>query len=339
MIGKQTKGRSFRGVLKYLLSKEGAEIVGGNMIGRDARELSSEFAISRDLRPKLSRVVYHASLSLPHGEALKDAQWRDVAETYTQKMGFQNSQYVAVKHSDTNHQHIHIVASRVGLDGKVVSESHDYRRSEKIIRGIEREYELSPVLPSHESRSRAPTSGELHKSLREGRASTKVRLQGVINRAIADRPSMSTFVDRMEASGVSVLPNIAKTGRITGVSFRLDGEQMKGSNLGRGFTWSGLQKRGVEYVKNRDFERLGAAIERAEHAGDGASRQIHEAGRHSVGGRRHREDGAGRDGLGETVAGRRRFHQSTKDRDEGNDEQFGNGNETNPPRKRHVSKT
>jgi len=33
MIGKQTKGRGFRGALNYVLGKEGAEIVGGNMLG------------------------------------------------------------------------------------------------------------------------------------------------------------------------------------------------------------------------------------------------------------------------------------------------------------------
>ena len=44
MIGKQTKGRSFRGLLNYLEGKEQAELIGGNMVGSNARELAAEFS-------------------------------------------------------------------------------------------------------------------------------------------------------------------------------------------------------------------------------------------------------------------------------------------------------
>ncbi|WP_366519929.1 relaxase/mobilization nuclease domain-containing protein [Halodesulfovibrio sp.] len=40
-------------------------------------------------------------------------------------MGFSNSQYVVVRHNDTEHDHIHIIANRVSMDGAVVSESNE----------------------------------------------------------------------------------------------------------------------------------------------------------------------------------------------------------------------
>jgi hypothetical protein len=260
VIGKQTKGRGFRGTLNYVLGKEGAEIIGGNMLGQDARELSSEFAASRELKPNLSRVVYHASLSLPPGENLSDDRWGEVADRYMEGMGFDGAQYVAVKHTDTNHSHIHIVASRIKMDGSVVSESHDYRRSETHIRGLETEFGLTPTAPSREAASRAPTSGELQKGLREQQPSTKLKLQNVIGQVARGRPTMSDFISSLEGKNVQVIPNIAKTGHISGISFRLDGELMKGSDLGRSFTWVGLQKRGIMYDKDRDFQRIGQAI-------------------------------------------------------------------------------
>ena len=256
MIGKQTKGRGFRGTLNYVLGKEGAEIIGGNMLGQDARELASEFAVSRELKPNLSRVVYHASLSLPPGENLSDDRWSEVADRYMEGMGFTGTQYVAVKHTDTNHSHIHIVASRIRMDGSVVSESHDYRRSETHIRGLETEFGLTPTAPSRDAAARAPTSGELQKALREQQPSTKLKLQNVINQVARGRPTMSDFISNLEGRNVQVIPNIAKTGHISGLSFRLDGELMKGSDLGRSFTWNGLQKRGIMYDKNRDFQRI-----------------------------------------------------------------------------------
>jgi hypothetical protein len=59
MIGKQVKGTSFRGVLNYLHHKEGAEQIGGNMVGHDPRSLAAEFRVSRELNPRLNKAVYH----------------------------------------------------------------------------------------------------------------------------------------------------------------------------------------------------------------------------------------------------------------------------------------
>lgn len=245
MIGKQTKGRGFRGALNYVLSKEGAQIIGGNMLGENARELAAEFAETRKLRPNVKRAVYHASLSLPHGESLTDEKWRQVSTDYMNKMGFGNSQFVVVKHTDTTHPHIHIIASRISLDGKVVSDSKDYQRSESILRGFEKEYGLTPVSPSRESMRRGPSRGELETMVREGIPSTKLKLQMMIDQASRDRPSMNQLFERLEASKVEVIPNVAKTGHISGISFRLDGELMKGSDLGRGYSWNGLLKKGI----------------------------------------------------------------------------------------------
>lgn len=267
LIAKQTKGRSFSGLLNYLLSKEGAMIVGGNMIGQSAKELTKEFSASRKLKPSLNRVVYHASLSLPPGESLSDKKWQEISNRYTKEMGFKNSQFVAVKHTDTQHSHIHIVASRISMDGRVVSDSHDYKRSESIVRSIEKDYRLSRVCPSRESQARAPKSGELHKALRENEPSTRMVLKNAIDQARTNRPTMSEFVHRLNAAGVSVVPNVAKTGTITGLSFEVGGEKMKGSDIGRGYTWKNLQKRGVNYEQTRDFRTINES--RNESAVDG----------------------------------------------------------------------
>ena len=57
MIGKQEKGRSFRGCLKYVLEKSGAQLLGGNVLGESVDELAIEFNASRRLNPKLGVAV------------------------------------------------------------------------------------------------------------------------------------------------------------------------------------------------------------------------------------------------------------------------------------------
>ena len=264
MIGKQIKGSGFKGTLSYVLSKEGAEFVTSNMLSETAEELSSEFSASRSLRPNLSKCVYHASLSLAEGENLSNKQWGEVANKYIENMGFSGSQFVAVKHTDTEHQHIHIVASRIRLDGTVVSDSNDYKRSEGVIRGFEKTYGLKQVLPSREVERSAPTGGELRKAIRENNPSVKMQLQDLVSGATKNKPSMTTFIDRLENQGVGVLPNIAKTGTVTGISFVLNGEQMKGSDLGRGYTWKGLLKKGITYEHDREIKELKNAKYRCE---------------------------------------------------------------------------
>ena len=262
MIANQVKGRGFGGCLNYVLGKEGAELIGGNMLGESAQELATEFSASRKMRPGLSRAVYHSSLSLAPGEKFTDSQWGKVAESYMKQMGFEGSQYCVVRHRDSAQEHVHIVASRIRMDGSYVSESQDYKRSEGILRGIEKEYSLKQVTPSRETPHRAPSRYELELA-KAGVPSTKLQLQSVIDESIRDRPTMSTFLERMEASQVSVIPNLAKTGHISGVTFVMGREPMKGSDLGRGYTWSGLQKRGVNYEPDRDCQAISQAQIRA----------------------------------------------------------------------------
>ena len=108
MIQSIHKGRGFRGVLNYVFGRaKSPEIVGGNMYGTDPRELAREFAEWRELRPGLSRAVFHSSLSLRHGpggrEELGDAHWREVAERYLEHLGYGRSPFIVVRHRDTEH--------------------------------------------------------------------------------------------------------------------------------------------------------------------------------------------------------------------------------------------
>src|SRR4028118_1408066 len=107
MIAKQIKGRGFRGVLEYLHSKAAAERSGGNMSGRNPRELAAEFRFSRRLNPRVERAVYHVSLSLQKHEHLEEDQWNEFVERYLEGMKFDNNQYVIYCHADRDHDHVH----------------------------------------------------------------------------------------------------------------------------------------------------------------------------------------------------------------------------------------
>jgi hypothetical protein len=97
-----------------------------------------------------------------------------------------------------------------------------------------------------------------------GRRTVKARLQEHIDLAARDRPTMSLFVERLEAHGIEVRANIVATGHVSGVSFAYDGVACKGSDLGRGYSWRRLQERaGISYEAARDLDILRAAAEAA----------------------------------------------------------------------------
>ncbi|MCF2151384.1 relaxase/mobilization nuclease domain-containing protein [Desmonostoc muscorum LEGE 12446] len=264
MIGKHIKGKSFRGLLNYLFGKDGARQIGGNMEGTNPRELAAEFGISRRLNPKVNRAVYHASLSLAHKESLDDDTWDEIAQKYLQAMGFDMNQYVVVRHTDRTHEHIHIAASRIQLDGTTVSDSWDDRRSEAVIRKLEQEYNLQSVQPSWEKDKHSPTTGERRQLAITGEESVRVRLQRSLDQATHDHPTMPELIERSQQQGINVRVGYTRTGIVKGISYQLDGVAFSGTHLGKAYTFPGLQKhRGVNYSPKRDDKRIQKLMDQA----------------------------------------------------------------------------
>jgi Relaxase/Mobilisation nuclease domain. len=250
MIAKMIKGKGFRGALEYDLRQEKGQLLDTNMAGSAPRTLAREFGEVRALRPNLTRAVCHVSLSIAPGERLTDDQWRDVAQKYLEHMGFSDSQYVVTKHTDTEHPHIHILANRVTMKGEVVSDSHDYKRQETLMRRLEQEYSLSQVVPSKEAARKTLSKGEIEHVLRTGEASVRTRLQEFVDNAIKENSELRAFINRLAQDGVETKLNQASTGRISGISFSLDGVALKGSDLGKAYTWNSLQKRGLQHEQD-----------------------------------------------------------------------------------------
>ena len=270
MIGKQTKGRGFRKLLDYLESREDAKLIGGNMSGRNARELAREFKLSRQLNSDADRVVYHVSLSAAKGDKLDDEKWSEIGDRYMKEMGFDANQFVIFRHHNTDDDHIHIAASRIRIDtGLVVHDSWDYVRSEKVLRQIEHDYELVQVQGSREKLNRTPSTGQIRRIRREqeefsqGQRDSppqriiKESVQQTIDRAGVDNPQMPTLIMRLQQAGISVRTGFTRNGKSKGISYEKDGQAFSGTQLGAAYTFPGLQKHlGVDYQTERDDEPI-----------------------------------------------------------------------------------
>ena len=244
MLAKQVKGRDFNGCLTYVLGKPGAIKIGGNMRGQDSLALSHEFDQLVHDRSHLTRKVYHCALSLPPGETVSDPTWRKIAQDYLKAMGFADCQYILVRHTDTeHHQHVHIVANRVGMDGKTVSDSFDHYRCQTVVRAIEDSYNLQRVSSSWESGRKALSLRQLKKEVETGKPSVQRILQETIADAIPESLSLADLVDRLQTQKIRTHGFYGRRGGLQGIAYEVEGVMMSGTALGHDYQVGGLRSR------------------------------------------------------------------------------------------------
>ena len=242
MIAKQVQGSDFKKVLDYVHHKTGATQIDSNMVGKETKELTDEFRISSNLRTRVSKCVYHASLSVSPLEKLTDQKWVEIARAYLSGMEFDENQYVIYRHTDTQHDHIHIVANRIRvIDGSVVKDSWQHRRAENLVRQLERQFELSPTQCSWEKSKRSPSTGEMRRQKRTGEINKRNQIQKGIEQFLTDNPTLAEFIGRLKEKGISVRFRKSKEDKIEGISYGLEGLAFQGRQLGKKYTWTSLE--------------------------------------------------------------------------------------------------
>lgn len=255
MIANIVKGNGFRGALDYnLAEKKDAEILDKNMIGENARDLAKEFSVSRQKNPKLKNPVFHTSLSFHESDKLDNEKMKEITRDYMKEMGFSNTQYVVIKHNDTKHQHLHIVASRIDENGKSIKDGNDRRNSVKIERKLEKKYGLYEVKKLENGKSKNYDKKENEFQNRTGAKFQKEEIRNSIKEYFENRNSektLSGFVDKLNQDGIKVKFNTAKTGHISGVSFKSDKFTFKGSAINKEMSWKKLSSE-LNFNENKD---------------------------------------------------------------------------------------
>ncbi len=180
--------------------------LGASLLPREVapKEIASQMGSLADLSYRVQRPCYHMILSLPQQDSLSGRQWHDFTRDFLEGMELRDNQAIAYLHNDvtypdgTERPHVHIVANRVGHNGKAIDTSWDYYRAQSVLRELEKEYGLTPEASSWEvGRQRDSSSQEqrlkpLVQSGRERDPTVRSQLQEV---------SMSNLEDEMKEVG------------------------------------------------------------------------------------------------------------------------------------------
>ncbi|MDQ6734251.1 MAG: relaxase/mobilization nuclease domain-containing protein [Nitrospirota bacterium] len=140
-----------RETLRYICrsgkrSYEDRAVVIAANVSRDVSRAADEMRAVAGLRPDSKRHFVHFVLSLKRGE-LTRAEWEFAVRMALDGLGLDPRfhLFLAAVHVGGMHQHCHVVAGRVGLDGRLWVGEHDMRRLSQATRQIVRDLDIAHV--------------------------------------------------------------------------------------------------------------------------------------------------------------------------------------------------
>lgn len=276
------RGKGFLGLLRYALDR-GVQcaIVGGNMVGLTPNQLSREFAASRRQRRKVERPVWHATLSLPPGETLAAEAWDEIAHSFMRKMRMppERHQFVVVRHTDTACEHVHVIASRIGLDASLWHGVNEALVAQVATQELELEYGLT-ITKGPNLDTERPGAG-VRAGLRMSQAERELWAQrdAIPPKAFVAQ-SVALAISRGDGTPESLREALAREGiearisiaqgRVSGISYALraawdGGEEdiaLKGSQIGGACDAKSIERRLAE--RRAEIGRTAAVLRRAQ---------------------------------------------------------------------------
>lgn len=154
MVAKISIGSSLYGALAYNAQKVNAgegKLLALNRVfdggdGRmDCARLLRDFCNCMPENIRTRNTVIHISLNPHPDDRLTDMEMANIAQIYMERLGYGNQPYVIVKHEDIDRHHVHIVSVNVDEKGKRIDKDFLFRRSERIRKKLEKEFNLHPA--------------------------------------------------------------------------------------------------------------------------------------------------------------------------------------------------
>ena len=165
---------------------------------------------------------------------------------------------------------MHIIANRISLSGKLYYGRNEVKKAIRITRELEKRYHLKEVKSTGKEKSdNFMTQGEYAGMRYRGKIPARVQIrqaiQGIL-KASNGVINIKEFEHKLRDKGVSFIPSTTESGRIFGCSFEYDGVHIKGSDLGKSYSWNNLVK---QLELTRDTEKVTTETEVAVNSDSG----------------------------------------------------------------------
>lgn len=265
MVSKVITGRSFAGCCRYVCQDQTRSLVldTEGVRGHDFRKMAQDFEMQNELLPNKQKAVFHAILSFYPGEKPSDAKMVEIAKSYLQEVGIQDTQYSITKHIDKSHLHLHVIANLVNNHGKPISDSWIGARGKRVAQKLTQQYELKQAISKNLKLTNLEALSQ--------REATKYEIYQAITDTLPNSRSLEQLQGSLLKQGIdTVLKYKSQTEELQGVSFKKGNYAFKGSQVDREFSAAKLenllkmQRRqqqkhellGDERTKQRQYRRM-----------------------------------------------------------------------------------
>lgn len=235
MIAKNIKGKSFGGCVNYVMGKEHRLLEAEGVLAENAKSIIHGFNIQRLSRDEIKQPVGHIPLSFSPEDRprMTDEFMLQLAHEYIEEMSISNTQYIIVRHLDTNHDHLHIVYNRIDNDLKLISANNDYKRNVAACKKLKERHNL--------------TFGEGKEKVNRERLKSpdkvKYEIYDTLKSVLPRSHNIDELSENLKVHGVKLHKKYRSgTKIIEGVSFEKEGLKFKGSEIDRKFSYKGLQQ-------------------------------------------------------------------------------------------------
>jgi len=240
MIAKNIKGKSFKGCVRYVMNETAKLLEAEGVLAGNKEEIIRSFAMQRSGRREIKQPVGHIPISFaPEDKGrMTDEFMVQLAKEYMEEMGIKNTQYIIVRHQNTDNDHLHIVYNRIDNNLKLISVNYDYKRNIKVCKKLKDRHKLT----YGEGKDRVK-----REKLRNPDA-VKYLLYDIIKVILPYCTSEKEFQGYLQSKNINVeFKHKRTTGEIEGISFNFDNVSFKGSKIDRKFSYGNLKK---EFEKN-----------------------------------------------------------------------------------------
>ena len=239
MVSKAKAVKGSAQAINYILDDKGqAQELGRNLVsGENGEEILAEMREIQEMNARCENNTYSIVLSPSNEREFTNRELYEIGVKHLQNLNFDlnKTQFLMTVHKSTDQPHIHIIANRIGIDGKAHSDNFIGKRAQESAEKIAKSMGLK-------------TAREIQA---EKTPDIKTQIRQAYEQSAKKGYTFEDFSKAMNSKGIEVKPTINSRGEMQGMRFlhKSSGTDLKASELGKAFGTRNLIDRGVNLTK------------------------------------------------------------------------------------------
>ena len=231
-----------------------AEVLTTNLVQNTSPDkIHQEFIDVSKYNSRCKNKFIRIEIGIAHKDEanLSKEQLSEICDQFSKRFGFENHQWIACTHRDTDNLHMHMIVNRIGIDQKVFDTSFISKKAGLIAEKISRDMGLT-IANEVQAKQKMRTQVVSFQ-----RNMVLAKIEKIAYAVLSEKPTtLKQFNESMKDKGVIVEEVKNKQGKTYGLRFTSFDETFKGSTIGKEFGHYSL----LEELQNNLNEEINESI-------------------------------------------------------------------------------